>query len=292
MTSLAWPSHDDLVQAYRAAAKVAAQLHLALGQHRGFAGRALGTGLGSSIEYEDHRPFTPGDDPRYLDWAAFARSGQMISKVYREEVAPEVDVVIDISRSMFLGASKRQRSLELAYFTTIAAYEMQAAVVIHTVAGPRVRRHRLETFLAHHWLEEPSDDDTRVDLRRVAWRPQSMRVLVSDLLFPGAPHLLLRPVALRAGRASVFVPYTHKEIAPTFEGTCRLVDCETGASLVQHIDDRTLERFYEAYMRHFSLWRETCRKASVSFARIAAEPPLSTALEEEALPAHMVLPWT
>ncbi|MGA0333468.1 MAG: DUF58 domain-containing protein, partial [Kiritimatiellia bacterium] len=73
-------------------------LRLCLGERnwQGTQGNWAGAGVGSSIDFQDHRPYLPGDDPRYIDWAAYARSGQTIMKLYREEVRPVVDLVVDV----------------------------------------------------------------------------------------------------------------------------------------------------------------------------------------------------
>ena len=58
----------------------------------------------------DHREYQPGDDLRRLDWAAYARSDKMIVKLYRQEVCPHLDVVIDGSRSMALEGTQKLRA--------------------------------------------------------------------------------------------------------------------------------------------------------------------------------------
>jgi uncharacterized protein (DUF58 family) len=42
---------------------------------RGESGNWQGAGVGSSIDFQDHRQYLPGDDPRYIDWQAYARTG-------------------------------------------------------------------------------------------------------------------------------------------------------------------------------------------------------------------------
>src|SRR5277367_3096745 len=88
---------------------------------RGHAGNWLGVGAGSSIDFQDHRPYLPGDDPRYIDWRAYARTGTYMMKMYREEVSPQVDLVLDASRSMGFEEKKRTRTLELACFCARSA---------------------------------------------------------------------------------------------------------------------------------------------------------------------------
>src|SRR5215218_7661101 len=66
------------------------------------AGTAFGARAGSSLEFRDHRGYEPGDDLRHVDWAAYARSDTLTVKLFREEITPHLDVVIDTSRSMNL----------------------------------------------------------------------------------------------------------------------------------------------------------------------------------------------
>jgi hypothetical protein len=46
-----------------------------------------------------------------------------------------------------------------------------------------------------------------------------------------------------------------------------------------------LKRYLEAYVTHFSMWKQHCRRHQTAFARIPAEEDLSTALFREAVPA-------
>ena len=80
---------------------------------RGHAGEFMGSGTGSSLDFHDHRVYLPGDDPRQINWQAYARTGTYSMKLYREEVRPLVDMVLDVSASMFAFPSKEQRALEL-----------------------------------------------------------------------------------------------------------------------------------------------------------------------------------
>src|SRR5476651_2359013 len=76
---------------------------------RGSQGGWLGTGLGSSIDFQDHRAYLPGDDPRHIHWAAYARTGLLTMKLYRAEVAPMVEIAVDVSASMTYDPAKAAR---------------------------------------------------------------------------------------------------------------------------------------------------------------------------------------
>ena len=61
----------------------------------GIAGSQMGKRPGSSLEFIDHREYQPGDDLRRIDWSGFARSDKLTVKLYRDEVSPHLDIVID-----------------------------------------------------------------------------------------------------------------------------------------------------------------------------------------------------
>src|SRR6266545_2852045 len=74
------------------------------------AGLQLGRQAGASLEFRDHRDYQPGDDLRRIDWNAFARSDRLTVKLYREEISPHLDVVLDGSRSMALESTAKARA--------------------------------------------------------------------------------------------------------------------------------------------------------------------------------------
>ena len=66
---------------------------------RGLAGSTLGAGPGSSQEFHDRRVYAAGDYVRHLDWRAFARTDQLLVRLHTEEIAPELDILVDASAS-------------------------------------------------------------------------------------------------------------------------------------------------------------------------------------------------
>src|SRR5689334_11370251 len=124
------PSLDQRSEIHRRMQAAAEHLRLPFRSRiwRGQPGNWLGAGVGSSIDFQDHRPYLPGDDPRYINWNAYARTGTYTMKLYREEVSPLVDLVLDVSASMFLDESKSNRSLELFYFCIESARHAGASL--------------------------------------------------------------------------------------------------------------------------------------------------------------------
>ena len=284
---------EDVTRARRAAMRCADVFRLPFRRElwRGATGNWAGAGVGSSIDFQDHRPYVPGDDPRYIDWHAYARSDHYVMKLYREEVSPAVDLVLDASVSMCADDAKKRRSLELFYFVIESAVGAGAAVRPWVVTADGAQRWDVESVTRDaSWFAQ---DGNRVDaslLRGIDFRPGSLRVLVSDCLFPGEPERAVMALVSSKGRGVVLAPSSAEESDPGWLGQVELEDYETGIRRVEHIDDVRLESYRAAYRRHFELWENSCRRRGVPFAHIPAELDLSDALRTHALRASAVEP--
>ena len=284
---------DDVTRARRAATRCAQVFRLPFRRELwpGAVGNWAGAGVGSSIDFQDHRPYVPGDDPRYIDWQAYARSDHYVMKLYREEVSPSVDLVLDASVSMSADDAKKRRSLELFYFVIESALGSGATLRPWVVTGDGPERFDVESVTRDaSWFARVGD---RVDaslLRGIDFRAGSLRVLVSDCLFPGEPDLVVNALASSKGRGVVLAPSSAGESEPVWLGQVELVDCETGIRRVEHIDDARLESYRAAYRRHFELWQNGCRRRGMPFAHIPAELDLSDALRTHALRVSAVEP--
>lgn len=280
---------------------------------RGQNGNWLGAGTGSSIDFQDHRPYIAGDDPRYIDWQAYARTGHYTMKLYREEVSPRVDVALDLSDSMALTPEKEARSLELFYFAIESALRTGASLNAFLILGDHVWRRTSEELFGHRWQPSPESiaaatgkaaagadaaagnrkrgaaDTTAVKtsaypkLASVPWRQGALRVFVSDLLFPGAPDPAVKALVAAKGRCVIYAPAAAEEADPDWNGNIKFVDCESDNHRDQRVDPGLLERYRQAYQRHFALWQETCRRYDALIARVPAEGPLLAALKADAL---------
>src|SRR2546422_8181725 len=55
---------------------------------------------GFSVEFTEHRPYQPGDEPRYLDWKILARADRLFVKQFEQETNLRAMLLVDASRSM------------------------------------------------------------------------------------------------------------------------------------------------------------------------------------------------
>jgi uncharacterized protein (DUF58 family) len=252
-----------------------AGLRYALGVPRqapvGLVGAVTSQRSGSSLEFKDHRAYEPGDDLRHIDWSAYARTDQLTIKLFREEVTPILDLVLDTSRSMDLeGTAKAGAAAALAAFFVTAGFR---AGYTHTVwtMGERVAQLPGGNRPPGMWEQLAFDHRGAPPQALPPWRPGGTRVLISDLMWLGEPLLVLRPLAERAAVALVVQLLARSDVEPPVGQSLRLIDSETDEVREIHVDAVAARRYKEALERHQDNWNQACRQTGVTFASVVAE---------------------
>jgi uncharacterized protein (DUF58 family) len=82
---------------------------------------------GGGIEFEESRPYAPGDDVRAIDWNAFARTGLAHVKHYREERDQTLLLLVDVSASMAFGTAGPSKAAHAAHTAALLAAAANAA---------------------------------------------------------------------------------------------------------------------------------------------------------------------
>lgn len=122
-----------------------------------FSGQTESVFKGRGIEFEEVRPYVPGDEIRDLDWNVTARLGEPYVKRFVEQRELTVLFVVDISRSMRFGTAgseKRELAAELVAVLGFAALRnddriglvLAAEQVEHYVPPARGRSHLLRVL--------------------------------------------------------------------------------------------------------------------------------------------------
>jgi len=245
----------------------------------GMAGAQLGRMAGSSLEFKDHRNYQAGDDLRHIDWSAYARSDRLIVKLFREEVSPHLDLLLDGSRSMDLpGAPKARAALGLAAALCAAAANagfshrawITAAGCVETPQG---------AGLPSAWqaidLEATVSPEQALTRLPPRWRPQAVRVFISDLLWLGDPMRFLSRFAAGASAMTVVQVLAREDADPDFRGNLRLNDRETGEEREILCDAMALRRYRDALARHQQSWSDACRATGAAMVTLIAETLVS-----------------
>ena len=257
---------------------------------------------GFSAEFSEHRPYQPGDDPRYVDWKIAARADRMVVKQFEEETNLRATVVLDVSRSMdwsgtalARGAARAAppRLTKLAYGERLAAalalllLRQRDAVglirfddVVRSVVPPRSRQGQWRRVVAA--LEEPgAGPDSRAALAlehaaRLVRRP-GLVVLISDLLMDVAD--VERAVrALRAVGHDVTVLHLLDPAERDFDVDtgALFVDPESGAELPASALVR--DRYRATVAAALDDWRRTFAAAGAGYEVVLTSEPFGVPL--------------
>ena len=205
----------------------------------GAAGERTSARKGQGVEFADHRPYVPGDDPRFIDWGAFARLGRPVVKEFVEESDVAVTVLVDASASMGFGQPRR-----LDFASTLARVVASAALARHERAGVGVVRGdevavvppgrgpgqsgRVEAALLGAEAGGRTHLATALARHFAARPPEGVVVLVSDMCDEEGPDRVLDCLVHFGADARVLLITDDAEADAVPPGPVELVDAETG----------------------------------------------------------------
>ena len=76
----------------------------------------------SAQEFAEYRAYTPGDDPRHIDWNLYARTDRTYLKRYRGDTNSQLTILLDASNSMQYTSGKPPRKMDYARYMAAALF--------------------------------------------------------------------------------------------------------------------------------------------------------------------------
>jgi uncharacterized protein (DUF58 family) len=259
---------------------------------RGSSGSVETDAPGASGEFQDRRTYAWGDDLRHLDWAALARTDQHLVRVHRAEVTPSVEVFLDRSASMGSEPAKWARTLEIVELTLHLARQDGLRARLQICGEERTIMEA-----EHEELWRGLEPTGRQGLEVLAEdppppRPGSVRILLSDLLFPVPAAAILRPLRRGAALTSVVQVLAPEEAAPTLQGGHRLIDVEGEEALDVVLDEASLRAYRERLDALVAEWRREVRRSGggEGLATVPSDQTLLQAAAGPLLRAGLLVP--
>jgi uncharacterized protein (DUF58 family) len=240
---------------------------------------------GSSLEFADYRPYSPGDDIRRVDWTAYARFRKWFLKTYFDERETDVRIYLDLSRSMRWDSEvKARRALELAgalgYLAlcagdrlSVIAFCRRTEAVLPPLMG-RAAAPRLFGFLASLDFQGEGDLDEALSDPAALPRRRGLSVVISDGFSPSGGRKGLEAL-LRAGQEVHFLQIVSKaDRDPEVSGDLRLIDCETDEAREVSVSSAVLRMYREIFREHVESLSRWCAQRGMVHLTFSAEDPL------------------
>ena len=162
---------------------------------------------GFSVEFSEHRKYTPGDDPKDIDWLVYAKTDRYYVKKYQAETNITGYLLLDLSESM--GYTYRQELTKFDYAVCLAAalgylmVHQQDPIglltfdeKIQSSLPPRSKRTQLGNILAVLSRAKPSGG---TEIARSSFEQAHVSQHLLRRLWRGDDRQYLAPAAARAG---------------------------------------------------------------------------------------------
>jgi uncharacterized protein (DUF58 family) len=254
----------------------------------GSAGERAAPRRGGSAEFQEHRPYEPGDDLRRIDWLAFARTGQPVTKLFRAEEDAVVRLVLDASASLDYGTPTKletaKRVAAAAGYLALASGQRAELAVARVEAGsqlplarnarPRRGRAAVSALLRELSRVTPGGSTNLAGALRAlvesSARP-GLVVLISDFLDPGPVLAALGQVRAAGHDLALVQVLDPTELDPELEGDLSLVDAESETSVEVTADGAAIEAYLLRIAGLIEELRGFCRRHGASYVRTTGE---------------------
>ncbi len=248
--------------------------------------------FGFSQEFAEYRPYTEGDDPRFIDWNVFSRTERTYIKRFLGETNSHLMVLLDASASMaFAGAG---RISKFRYGQILAASLAYLASQQHDAVGtmifsegvrdfrpPSSRSGQLHAVL--HLIDR-AVPESRTDLAapfsrfREHVQRRGMVAVISD--FYCNPQTMLeavRPLAFQGQDVILFHLLDPQELNPQFDESTLLEDMETGHTV--EVSPHEMRDQYPVRMQaHIQSMREAATNAGADYVLLDTSASLDAPL--------------
>jgi uncharacterized protein (DUF58 family) len=245
--------------------------------------------FGASVDFAEHRGYTPGDDIRRIDWKLFGRTDRFYIKEYEADTNANFAVLLDVSKSMGFGSrgiTKLEYGRILAGCLTYLVHRQRDRVgfaafdedVVELV--PPSAKH-MDTIL--HVLDrlQPSRPGSlAVPMRKLAehFARRGLLVVVSDFYEdPQAIFEAVSPLRFRGHDMIVFHVLDPAEIDFDYDEASAFEDLESGEQ-IPVVPEALAEQYRALIREHCDTLRSRFSELRIDYALLNTSQPLDHAL--------------
>jgi uncharacterized protein (DUF58 family) len=243
--------------------------------------------VGSGIEFADHRPYSPGDDFRGLDWKVFARTEKLFLRLFEEEEDLYIYFLVDCSKSMQLGEPNKldyaKRVAAALGYIGLSNLDRVSIIPFSSKLDGRLppSRGKAQIFKIFDFLDSiEAGKHTSLEQAFKTFVTQNKRrgvaVVLSDFYDPSGFEEGMNYLRYYKFDPIVVHIYDERELEPTVQGELQLVDCETGDVREMTVTPEIVEEYRKAFEEFGRELEEFCTRKQVLYFRV----PIQEAFDE------------
>ncbi len=239
---------------------------------------------GRGLNFQELRPYQPGDDVRNIDWKVMARTGKPYTRIYSEERDRSALLLVDQRMSMFFGSRRRTKSAMAAEVAAASAWRVLSVgdgpggIVLGEKRVVQITPHRSESRLMelfHHLLAanhalkagsttpgNPGQLNAALKLAAASATHDHLIVLISDLA--GVDDVSAKLITRLAEHNDVLVVFVYDPLEASLPDAGRLVISDGELQLPFDSSDPALRRaFTRAFEERLSRARSLLLRRQV-----------------------------
>jgi len=264
-------------------------------------GQYLSTFKGRGMEFDESRPYQPGDDIRAMDWKVTARTGTAHSKVFREERERPVLLWVDYRQPMHFGTQQHFKSVLAAKIGALLAWSAThhgdrlgglifsetAHIELRPSRGKSASLHFIKQLAQHSAWQQQDDistskthsaSDSLGRLQQVS-KPGSLIFLISD--FRNMDELAWSRLSQLGRNADVVLISLHdpleEQLPPA--GIYKISNGENELNLNTYNKQQRNE-YKQRYLTQQEELQNQCRKLSMHFISISTQDDYLAVLQK------------
>lgn len=246
---------------------------------------------GIGTEFEQFRHYTPGDDPKRIDWKLFAKTSHYLVRESATESNQQIRLLIDLSGSMNYVEGKVGRLqyakillASLAYLSNrqgdqLSLYGLQNGTVQTLVPAGKQSFQKVIALLEQAKASGAWENQL-ASVPEFSRKQAEMLIIVSDFLQVNDEWVsLIQQIAGPRREIVLFQLLGDQEVDFSMRGFYRFQDLETGRELELQADviQDTVRERATAYLTHLE---ESLRIPHVRLVRIRLSDPIALVLKQ------------
>src|SRR6476620_364192 len=252
-------------------------------------GRHRSPYFGASVDFAEHRGYTPGDDIRRVDWKLYGRTDRFYIKEYEADTNANFSVLLDTSKSMGFcsrGITKLEYGQMLAGCLTYMVHRQRDRVgfaafdedVIEYV--PPSAKHMDTTLHILNRLKPERPGKLALPMKKLAehFSRRGLLVLISDFYEdPQAVLEAVAPLRFRGHDMIVFHVLDPAEIEFSYDQASAFEDLESGEQ-IPVVPEALAEQYRQLVREHRAALRSKFSELRIDYALLNTATPLDHAL--------------
>jgi uncharacterized protein (DUF58 family) len=259
------------------------------GVHRGGQiGHRRSPSRGTGLEFADHKEYSAGDDIRYLDWNLYARLEELFIKVFEQDEALPIYILLDGSGSMGVGSPSKalfgaRMAAALAYVGLASQDHVRVSLFADgLISSTKALAGKTRIYEILGFLDAPAESGTNLAEAIESFsrdtRLPGVVFLISDFLDPQGVIEGVRLLASRRFGVYALHLIAPEEAAPDLGGDVELRDIETGGTLHVPLRRDMAQRYAAFFKAHCDSLRSDLQRYGARYVRLTTDQDLDDIL--------------